>query len=49
MHCYICDCEDDLISFDSTTQAFGPCGTCQAIIDDTVADFEEKDEPEDVT
>lgn len=43
MRCDICDKEDDLISFDKSTGKFCPCGTCQAVIDETIREFEEID------
>lgn len=44
MKCYICDRDDDLINFDWDQQEFGPCTVCQAIIEETLEDFEEPDE-----
>lgn len=41
MKCPICDREDATISFDKHTGKFGDCTTCQAIIDETLADFDE--------
>jgi len=43
MHCYICDREDDLITYDKVRGEFGPCTTCQAIIEETLQEFEEID------
>ena len=44
MHCYICDREDDLISFNKKDKTFDPCNVCQAIIDDCIAGYEVKEE-----
>jgi ferredoxin len=44
MHCPICDREDNSISFNKATGTFGDCSTCQAVIDETLGEFEE---PED--
>lgn len=41
MHCYICDREDDLITFNYDRGEYGPCTTCQTIIEETLAEFEE--------
>ena len=41
MRCYICDREDDLIVFDKGHQEFGPCTVCQAIIQETLEEFDE--------
>lgn len=47
MHCAICDREDDLITFDKVTQRFSDCTVCQAIIDETLAEFSAEDDTED--
>lgn len=41
MHCPICDREDDLITFDKVRGQFGDCVVCQAIIEETISEFEE--------
>lgn len=41
MKCPICDREDSTISFNKNTGKFGDCTVCQAIIDETLADFDE--------
>lgn len=43
MHCYICDKDDSLISFDKEHGEYSPCSTCQAIIEETLQEFEEVD------
>lgn len=32
MRCYICDKEDDAISYDRRYQEYSPCGACQEVI-----------------
>lgn len=44
MHCFICDREDDLITFDKLTQSFSPCTDCQEAITECLEDFEEEDD-----
>ncbi len=44
MRCYICDRDDDLINFDKVRGEFGPCTVCQAIIEQTLEEFDEPDE-----
>lgn len=44
MKCYICDREDDLISFDRAYETFNPCHTCQEVIDDCIAGYGTEDE-----
>ncbi len=46
MHCPICDREDSLINFNRATGDFGDCTTCQAIIAETLADFEDEEDEE---
>lgn len=46
MHCAICDKEDDKISYDKLTGEFSPCGECQAVIDECLAEFDFEDEDE---
>lgn len=41
MHCAICDREDDLITFDKVRGVFSDCTACQAVIEETLAEFEE--------
>jgi cytidine deaminase len=44
MKCFICDREDDLISYDKTYHEFTPCSVCQAIINETLEEWEDVDE-----
>lgn len=44
MHCAICDREDDLITFDRVRGVFSDCTVCQAIIDETLAEFVSEDD-----
>lgn len=45
MHCYICDREDDGISWNSLHKDFNPCFTCQAVINSiTFKDKPKKDD-----
>lgn len=46
MHCYICDREDDLITFDKVQGKYSPCTVCQAIIEETLEEFEDNDDDE---
>lgn len=46
MRCYICDRDDSLIYYDKVEQAYSPCTTCQAAIDESLLDFEEVEEEE---
>lgn len=46
MHCYICDREDGLITFDKDLGEYSPCTVCQAFIAEILEDFEEPDESE---
>lgn len=46
MHCAICDREDDLITFDKVRGVFSDCIVCQAIIEETLAEFGEEPETE---
>jgi hypothetical protein len=39
MRCYICNREDDLITWDRRHQDFGPCMVCEAIIQETLEEF----------
>lgn len=41
MHCYICDREDDLISYHKVHKEYSPCLVCQAIIDDCIAGYDD--------
>jgi hypothetical protein len=41
MRCYICDKDDDLIYFDKVLGEYSPCTVCQAIIEETLEEFEE--------
>lgn len=43
MRCYICDCEDDSISFDRQDGRFSPCKTCQAVVQDTIFSYDDDD------
>lgn len=43
MRCYICDSELDEVQLDDDNKAL-PCGSCQEVIADTLADFEQEDE-----
>lgn len=45
MHCPICDREDDSITFDRKTGTFTDCLVCQAVIAETLEEFEDPDEP----
>lgn len=42
MRCYICDREDDLITYDEHYGCFNPCKQCEDVIADCLADFEEE-------
>lgn len=44
MKCPICDREDPLISFNKKTGQFGDCTVCQAVIQETLDDFEKEDD-----
>lgn len=41
MHCYICDREDDLITFDHDTAQYGPCTVCKEVITECLESFDE--------
>jgi transcription initiation factor TFIIIB Brf1 subunit/transcription initiation factor TFIIB len=43
MRCYICDSELDEVQFDENNKAL-PCGSCQEVIADTLADFEQEEQ-----
>lgn len=45
MKCYICDRDDDLISFDREHVEFSPCVVCQAAIAECLEEFENEEEP----
>lgn len=48
MRCYICDRNDDLIHYDRVHQEYGPCTVCQAIIQETLEEFETEADTEDL-
>lgn len=41
MRCYICDRNDTLIHYDRVRHEYGPCTVCQAIIQETLEEFED--------
>lgn len=41
MKCFICNREDDLISFDRVYGDYGPCTTCAAVIQDCLDGYED--------
>lgn len=43
MKCPICDREDDLIAFNKVTGKFGDCVVCQAIVEETLEEFDWED------
>lgn len=43
MRCYICDTEDDSITFDRETSSFSPCGVCQEVIFDCLVGYDEEE------
>jgi hypothetical protein len=43
VRCYICDRDDDLITFDKTTQSYSPCTVCQEAINECLETFEEEE------
>lgn len=44
MRCYICNREDDGITWDNRHKDFGPCFTCQAVINEITYDDRDDDE-----
>lgn len=44
MRCYICNREDDGITWDNRHKDFGPCFTCQAVINEITYDKKDDDE-----
>lgn len=51
MRCYICNREDNKISWDSRHEDYGPCFTCQAVINEITYEQDDTDTegPEDET
>lgn len=43
MRCFICDREDDLISFDKVEGKFSPCGDCQRAIEECLDGYDHAD------
>jgi hypothetical protein len=43
VRCYICDRDDDLITFDKITQSYSPCTVCQEVINECLETFEEEE------
>jgi len=41
--CYICNREDDLITYDKARKEYGPCTVCQAIIQEALDEFKEEE------
>lgn len=44
MRCYICDRIDDLISYEKLTHEYTPCVVCQAIIQQTIEEYDTEDQ-----
>lgn len=40
IRCYICDREDDLITYDKVRKEFVPCAVCQSIIEETIEEYD---------
>jgi hypothetical protein len=46
VHCFICDKEDDKITFDIVHQEYTPCTVCQLAIQECLEDYDSKEETE---
>jgi predicted PP-loop superfamily ATPase len=43
MRCYICNAEDETISYDHVDKRFSPCQKCQEVIYDTIISYDLED------
>ena len=46
MRCYICNREDDVITYDKIHKEYGPCVVCQAAIEEVLMDYHTKEAQE---